>query len=154
MKEKRKKILLILTIAVLFFSFSFLLSSQSLAADGKILTNIKNNMGSTNLKELGGEKLNLPYLVGDIIGKILAFLGIVFILLIIWAGFQWMTAGGDTGKVGKSKTLILNAVIGLIIIMMSYGITTFVIKSINDAMKAPGASTPTAPLPTAADGTI
>ena len=56
----------------------------------------------------------------------LAFIGTIFLILIIYSGIQWMTAGGNEEKVEKSKKRIINAVIGLIVILSAYIITTFV----------------------------
>ena len=61
-----------------------------------------------------------------IIKVFLGFLGIIFIILVIWAGYNWMTAGGNEEKVTKARTTIFRAVIGLIIIVSAYAITHFV----------------------------
>ncbi|MCF7794850.1 pilin [Patescibacteria group bacterium] len=68
--------------------------------------------------------------VSDIIARviftILSLLATVFIVLIIVAGYQWMTAGGNEEQVTKAKKNISNAVIGLIIILSAYAITWFI----------------------------
>lgn len=64
--------------------------------------------------------------VGGLVGLILSFVGIIFLLLIVYAGFQWMTAQGNSGQVDKAKDLMINAVIGLIIVTAAYSITYFV----------------------------
>lgn len=72
----------------------------------------------------------LPQIVGQIINIILGFLGIVLLLLILYAGFLWMTAGGDEGQVKKARQYIANAVIGLIVIVAAFAISTFVLGSL------------------------
>ena len=57
---------------------------------------------------------------------ILGLLGIIAVILIIYAGFQWMTAAGDANKVGSAKSLLINAAIGLVIILSAYAIAEFV----------------------------
>lgn len=64
----------------------------------------------------------------SIIRSALSLLGIVFILLTIYAGFLWMTAGGDEGNIDKAKSILTAAVIGLAIIFLSYAITLFVFR--------------------------
>ncbi|HMB65865.1 MAG TPA: pilin [Patescibacteria group bacterium] len=76
-------------------------------------------------------------IVANIIEVILGFLAIIFVGLIIWSGFEWMTAGGNEEKVGQAKKRLKNSVIGLIIILMAYGITYFVTEQITDAAKQP-----------------
>lgn len=64
--------------------------------------------------------------LGTIIGIVLSFVGVIFLILMIFAGLTWMTAQGSQEKVGKAKDLMINAVIGLIIVMAAYAITAFV----------------------------
>lgn len=61
-----------------------------------------------------------------IINIILGVIGAVFLLLVIYAGYLWMTAGGDATKVTKAKKILINAVTGLVIIFMAFAITTFI----------------------------
>jgi len=59
---------------------------------------------------------------------ILAFLGVVAVVVIIIGGFMWMTAAGNDEKVGKAKKIILQGLIGLIIILLAFAIASFVIN--------------------------
>ena len=61
-----------------------------------------------------------------IIEAFLSLLGVIFIILMIIAGYDWMSAAGDERKVDKAKDTILRAIIGLIIIVSTYAITYFV----------------------------
>lgn len=64
--------------------------------------------------------------LGTIIGIVLSFVGVIFLLLMIFAGLIWMTAQGNQERVTKAKDLMINAIIGLIIVMAAYAITAFV----------------------------
>jgi len=68
----------------------------------------------------------IPQTVGTVIGIILSFTGAIFFILIVFAGFGWMTAGGNEEKVGKSVKQLINATIGLLITVAAYFITWFV----------------------------
>ena len=63
----------------------------------------------------------------NIIHIILGFLGVIFLGLMLYAGFLWMTAGGKEDQVGKAKKILLNSTIGLGIILAAWTITSFVI---------------------------
>jgi len=65
----------------------------------------------------------LPQIIGKIISGILAFLGIIFLGFMIYGGYIWMIAKGNEQEVEKAKNIIKNASIGLIIVMIAYGIT-------------------------------
>jgi len=63
--------------------------------------------------------------VGQIIGTVLAFIGVLFLLLMIYAGISWMLSEGNEQQVSKAKSLLINAIIGIIIVFSAYAITTF-----------------------------
>lgn len=87
--------------------------------------------------------------IAAIIGKVLAaalgFLGIVFLGLLLYAGFLWMTSGGETERAKQARTLIANAVAGLIIIAASYVITSYVLTQVQTAMNTASGETPAPP---------
>lgn len=72
----------------------------------------------------------VPEVVGAIVKIILSLVGIVFFGLIFYAGFGWMTAQGNSEKVDKSKTTIVEAALGLIIVLAAYAITNFVFSNL------------------------
>ncbi len=74
----------------------------------------------------------LPELIGNIIAVLLSVLGIIFVVLVVYAGFLYLTAAGDDAKVKKAKTLLTQSVIGLIIIVAAYAIAAFVIDALTD----------------------
>jgi hypothetical protein len=65
--------------------------------------------------------------VAEIIRVLLSFIGVIFFVLIIYAGFLWMTAAGEEAKSGKARTIIFDSVVGLAIVIFAYAITTFVL---------------------------
>ena len=69
-------------------------------------------------------------LASDIIGVGLSFLGIVFFLLIFYAGIRWMTAMGDSGKVDTAKDMLEGAGIGLLITIASYALARFIFTNL------------------------
>ncbi len=91
--------------------------------------------GQTELGKIGtaiGSETNksLPELIGNLIGVFLGVLGIIFVILTVYAGYLYMTAAGDEKKVTKAKETLGRAVIGLVIIVAAYAISDFVIGAI------------------------
>jgi hypothetical protein len=74
-------------------------------------------------------------IVAWIIQVVLTFIGIILVVLILWAGYQWMTAGGNTEQVTKAKSQIQNAVIGLVIVLAAFAITHYVTKVVWGSVK-------------------
>lgn len=73
----------------------------------------------------------------------LGVIGIVLVALILYAGFIWMTSAGEPDKVGKAKKILINAVIGLVIILSAWAITRFVIERLLQATQEGGGVTGT-----------
>jgi len=71
--------------------------------------------------------------VMNIVNVALGFLGVLAILIILWGGFRWMTAGGSEDKVAEAKKVIVAGIIGLVIILAALAITNFIIKSLLEA---------------------
>jgi hypothetical protein len=76
---------------------------------------------------------DLLQIIGRVINIFLGFLGVVLLGLLIYAGFLWMTAGGDATKVEKAKLYIRNAIIGLVIIASAWAIVFFIFRALTDA---------------------
>jgi len=72
----------------------------------------------------------LPIMIGAIIRVLLSLLGVIFLVLMVYAGFLWMTARGEEEPVTKAKDIIRQAIIGLIIVFLAYALTGFIISSV------------------------
>ena len=81
----------------------------------------------------GVQNGDLPTIIGRIINIILGLLGVIFLVLAIYAGFKWMTAGGEEGPIEEAKDTLKNAVIGVVVVMASYALSTFVLAQIQTA---------------------
>ncbi len=66
--------------------------------------------------------------VGNLISVLLSVVGVLLLVYLIYGGFKYMTAGGSQEGVKEGISIIKNAVIGLIIIVLSYYIADFVLK--------------------------
>jgi hypothetical protein len=70
---------------------------------------------------------DVPTIVGTVIKYALSLVGVIFLVLMVYAGVIWMTARGDEARVSKAKDTIIAAIIGIIVVVASYAITNFVI---------------------------
>jgi cysteine-rich repeat protein len=80
---------------------------------------------------LTGEDIRVT--IGKIIRIALGFLGTIALLITLYAGFLWMTAGGEVEKVDKAKKTLTGGVIGLVIIMTAFAIVSFVLNGLIEA---------------------
>lgn len=110
-----------------------LLSPLAAGAAVSNLTNQLQNVGGTGYGTAGAAPTDLLTLIGTIINVLLGFLGVIFLLLTIYAGFLWMTAQGNEEKVEKATGILKTAIIGLVIILAAYSIANFVVSQVANA---------------------
>ena len=98
---------------------------------------------STGLTEAGGAigdtstGTELPAKIGAVLKVVIGISGIILAILVVYAGVMWMTAGGDPGAVKKAREYIVNGVIGLIICLLAYALTTFIVTQIETNVLKP-----------------
>lgn len=129
-----KKFLQVSSVFLILASFFFLVPVHAVGVD-------INNVGVPQNDQLGlsyGQATGLGntdvrLTAARIINVVLGVLGILTTILILYAGFTWMTAGGNDEKITKAKGTIFAAVIGLLVILSAYAISSFVLKNLYKA---------------------
>ncbi len=116
------------------FLFSTLLLALFLLVGLPVLAQTDELAVTASQTSLGNS--DLTSVIGNIIKVFLGLLGIIFLIIFIYSGFLWMTAGGDDKQVARAKKMLINAVVGLVIILFAYGITAFIINALLDATGA------------------
>ena len=96
---------------------------------GDVISDLDNVAGGAKIKMVQGD--GDPVTVYDIIGRFvnlfLAFIGTVFLIIIIYAGFTWMMAKGNDEQVSNAVKLLESSTIGLVIIIAAYLLINFVL---------------------------
>ncbi len=128
----KKKILIVLS---LVFGAVFLYPHTVLAQDP---------LGLQYAEQIGLSAADPRIMAANIVRVLLGFLGILAVCLIIYGGFLWMTSAGNPEQIDRAKKVLKNAIIGLILIFASFGIASFVIRSLMDSFGT-GDPTPTTP---------
>ena len=94
-------------------------------------------LDSTNLTDVGTaggfSTVSAPIIIARVIRVFLGTLGIIFTILVLWSGWIYMTAQGDDTKIKKAKDILKNGIIGMIICIFSYTITTYILNRILEA---------------------
>lgn len=141
-KSLRMKIsqpLVVFFVIVSFFvaGASFVMAASSEADGGNYLavSNKGNNYGLDYSAQRTGlfptadqGSLTLPGIIGRFIQPVIMLVGVFFLVLIIYAGIMWMTAAGNEEQVTKAKNTITSAVIGLLVVLLSYGLTFLIAR--------------------------
>jgi hypothetical protein len=127
MKRLNKKLLLFFVSAI-FLTAGFLLFSNISSAAAQGL-----DLGLKPVAAAGLPSGDIRTIIANIIRVALGLLGIVALALVLYAGYEWMTAGGNEDQIASSKKILFNAVIGLAIILSAYAIVSFVMNKLIEA---------------------
>lgn len=85
------------------------------------------------------ERVNVPQasaadIVSGAVSAVFGILGLICVLVIIGAGFRYVTSQGDSGTVAKAKNAILYAVIGLVVSLFAFAITRFISDAVTGSI--------------------
>jgi Zn-dependent protease with chaperone function len=126
MKKFSKHLISFLTIALIVTPLLALpaLAQNNLFGLNEVNNGLNNSLSTTDPRTV----------IGRIINVALGFLGVIAVGIILIGGFKWMTAGGNEDKTSEARKLLGAGIIGLVIILASWAIATFIINSLNTAM--------------------
>ncbi len=102
-------------------------------AQGAPNTTIKGrlqNTGTASGYDVAQKEQGIYNIISAVINATLSLMGVIFLALIVYGGYLYMTAGGDESKVEKARSTITRAVIGLLIVILAYSIANFVVPAI------------------------
>jgi len=129
MLKKIKISLIIIGLFLIFFSAANPSLAQNLSLK---FGNAPGLIGTTG-SQAGLSNTPLPNIAASVIQVVLGLIGAAFFILFVYGGFLWMTARGNDEQIKKAKKLITNAVIGLVIIILAYSISYFIINALESS---------------------
>lgn len=92
--------------------------------------------GANNVEDaIPGRYKDPREIARNVINIILGFLGVIAVIIILMAGFQWMTAGGEEEKVAEARQRLIQGAIGLVLIIAAWMIAYFVIDQLVKAIQ-------------------
>lgn len=134
-KNQFKKIILGTFLSVIGLLFSVSALAATTTSDGTYdAQTFKDKSGLNTTAGVGGYDVNSSTTPEQIIGQAvftaLSLIGVIFLILLIYGGFIWMTAMGNEEKVKKANEILMGSIFGLIIVLSAYVISYFLIKRI------------------------
>lgn len=80
-----------------------------------------------NCIEDGVATLNcIPVIFQSVLNWLITFAGVVALFFIIYAGIKYVRSGGDQEKIKSARETLTYAIIGLVIILLSFGIINLI----------------------------
>ena len=77
--------------------------------------------------------LTATVFIGNLIRTLIAATGILFLVITVYAGILYMTAMGDDSKIKKAKGMLTSSVIGIVIVVGAYALTSYVVTALSQA---------------------
>lgn len=71
---------------------------------------------------------NFGGLVGKVITILFILAAVVALIFLIWGGIKWILSGGDKSAVEAARNTIVAAVVGLIVVFLSYFILSIILR--------------------------
>ncbi len=124
----RPRNILIVAVFCLFACFLATGAGAANLKDAWSATTLKQFAGSEGAGYQTGDTSNIESMIGNIITVALSLLGVIFLVLMIYGGYMWMTAAGKEERVAAAQNIIRAAVIGLVIVVLAYAVSYFVIE--------------------------
>lgn len=116
-----------LVLAVFFYFL--LVPVRPVAAQSIAASNSSLNQGVAIIQQpLGLAATDIRLVIANIIRAALGLLGLVLLVLFLYGGFLYMTSGGNEEQVASAKKILINASVGLGIILSAYAIVLFVMR--------------------------
>lgn len=84
----------------------------------------------STIKPITEGSASLMELVTKIINVMLIIAGILVVVYLIYMGILYITANGDATKATAARTGIVNAVIGIVVILIAYSVTGWVTRGL------------------------
>lgn len=98
-----------------------------------------NQTGTAVFGNSAGAQGDLLGIINSFINILLSFVGVVLFGFFLYAGFLWMTAGGNEEQTKSARKILQNATVGLIIVVTSYAISIFVFSVLDSALQSTSA---------------
>ena len=65
---------------------------------------------------------SLESVINTILSSILGFAALISVIYIVYGGFMYLTSAGNKDNIGKAKTTLIYAIIGLLVIALAFAI--------------------------------
>ena len=74
-----------------------------------------------------GGQTDLRIVIANLLKYFLTIIGLIFMVYIVYAGFTWLTAAGNSDKIKTAKSTLQTGIIGMVVIIFAFAIARFVI---------------------------
>ncbi len=127
----KRLVLIALTAVTLLVGAVAIHTAPALAASAKdeICSGVGAASGASGCSTPAGSP-TVNSVINTVINILSAFVGIVAVIMIVFAGFRYVTSGGDSSKVTSAKNTLIYAIVGIVVAGVSQLIVRYVVTKI------------------------
>ena len=114
---------------VLFLLMPFLTYAQSTVSNGLQTSGLQSIFGTSGLN--GSQSLS--DLIVNVIRLMLLFAGAIAVVFVIIGGYQYIASGGNEETAEKGKKTLINAIIGIVVIVLAYAIINVIVNLVGSS---------------------
>jgi FMN-dependent NADH-azoreductase len=114
---------------VLFLVMPFLAYAQSTVSNGLQTSGLQSIFGTGGLNS----SQSLSDLIANVIRVLLIFAGVIAIVFVIIGGYQYIVSGGNEETAEKGKKTLINAIIGIVVIVLAYAIINVIVNLVGSS---------------------
>ena len=122
MKKMLAKIMMVTMMVFSSFAMVSLVPASALASNTEVQSGLSTVKGNFN------SNTNLESIVSTVIKTMLFIVGVLSVIMIIYAGIRYVTAHGDKDQIKGAQNTLVYAIAGLVIAILAYAIVNFVVK--------------------------
>ncbi len=127
---KRSTLASIGAVAGLAAVFLIIPHAQAAVTDGSSF-----NIGNLSIPLIGATGSDFNSIALRAVNLFLLVAGLVAFIYFLFGGFEYLTAGSDDTKAEAGRKRITNAIIGIIIIALSYAFLRFVLRTVGNSLQ-------------------
>ena len=127
----KKVILVALAAVTLLIGVVAIHTAPALAASAKdeICAGVGSASGASGCSTPAGSP-TVNSVINTVINIISAFVGVVAIIMIVFAGFRYVTSGGDSSKISSAKNTLIYAIVGIVVAALAQVIVRYVVTQV------------------------
>ena len=126
---KKYLLSLVIVVSLAILQFNIVLGIKPAAADSTLLSN-QSLLTTSADASYGSGTRDIKVIVLNFLETALTFIALLLVVLLVIAGFKYMTSQGNEAKIKEVMGQIQSLIIGLIIILASWGLTYFILQTV------------------------
>lgn len=96
------------------------------------MLNILKLLATETIEKIDAASVGIPTgtadaTIGGVLNLVYFIAGLIAVLVIVFAGYTFATSSSNPGAIKNAKNMILYAVIGLVVVILAFVITQFII---------------------------